>query len=247
MNASLLDKALELAETYPVFPCKPDKRPACQHGFKDASQDPEVVQRLFSLPGAALIGVPTGERTGLVVIDCDNGAATRHWQETGLAQTRTHNTRRGIHYLYRNDFDLPIKSGVNLEGVDGLDVRAEGGYVIWWWAEGLGGVDDEPEYIEHAKVPKKIKPNGYAEQRQGSAFQFNLPRVGQRTDWLIAAIGGMAGTPEFMNDKIRELNLSLPDPLSDAELRLTVIPAIARFHGKQTVVQSDYDSFTLDE
>ena len=66
---NIIDKALEIGEEYPVFPCDARKRPICEGGFKAATQDPDKIQQMFSNPSAALIGVPTGEVSGLSVID----------------------------------------------------------------------------------------------------------------------------------------------------------------------------------
>ena len=45
MSAAVLEDALKLARVglIPSFPCLPDKRPACPHGLKDASKDPEQI------------------------------------------------------------------------------------------------------------------------------------------------------------------------------------------------------------
>ena len=67
----IISKALEVAEDYPVFPCDAKKRPVCHGGFKAATQDPDEVERLFSASNAALIGIPTGEVSGVSVIDID--------------------------------------------------------------------------------------------------------------------------------------------------------------------------------
>ena len=67
----IISKALEVAEDYPVFPCDSKKRPVCQGGFKAATQDPDEIERLFAISGAALIGIPTGEVSGVSVIDID--------------------------------------------------------------------------------------------------------------------------------------------------------------------------------
>ena len=53
----------------PVFPCRPDKSPYTDHGFKDASTDLRMVRRLFGPRPDALIGVPTGHRFDVLDID----------------------------------------------------------------------------------------------------------------------------------------------------------------------------------
>ncbi len=67
----LIQTAQNLARNcgLPVFPCRAEnKRPATPHGFKDASRDPTIIARLFRHPDAALIGIPTGEASGLSVL-----------------------------------------------------------------------------------------------------------------------------------------------------------------------------------
>ncbi len=68
----LLRAALDYArQGVPVFPSDHRKRPITRRGFKDASTDPAEITRMFSKPGAALIGIPTGRITGIVGIDVD--------------------------------------------------------------------------------------------------------------------------------------------------------------------------------
>ena len=58
-------------EDYCVFPCRPDKRPACPHGFKDASTDPTDVIRLWGEHPGVLVGVATGAPSQISVLDID--------------------------------------------------------------------------------------------------------------------------------------------------------------------------------
>ena len=70
--------ALELARRgLPVFPCKPArfggdaKRPYTRHGFKDATTDPAKIAHWFNMWPDALIGIPTGPVSGLMLLDWD--------------------------------------------------------------------------------------------------------------------------------------------------------------------------------
>ena len=96
----IISTALEVAEDYPVFPCDVKKRPVCQGGFKSATQDPDEIERLFSLPGAALIGMPTGEVSGVSVIDIDvrDGKQGKDWVKDNaelLGITKVSETQSG--------------------------------------------------------------------------------------------------------------------------------------------------------
>ena len=141
--SDLLSHALILAgQGFPVFPCvsapgnpKLDKTPACEHGFKDASTDPAVVRELFSRHGADLIGVPTGARSGFDILDLDPRHGSDAWEaENRLPITRIHLTQSGgKHVFFRHAEGVRNSQGKIARG---LDVRGEGGFIIWWPASG---------------------------------------------------------------------------------------------------------------
>ena len=148
-----LPTALRLAEEYglPVLPCRTTdeqingrtykaKSPHLNHGFKDASANIEQITEWWTRWPDALIGVPTGKVSGLFVLDIDPRALD--WYRTHaaeLAAGRIHKTRRGFHLLYRHQPGLDCKSGAL---PDGVDVRAEGGYIIWWPGHGRDATGD---------------------------------------------------------------------------------------------------------
>src|SRR3712207_9495667 len=72
-NNEVLDAALRLAaEGTPIFPCSAaDKKPLTPHGFEDATTDQEQIRERWEQGPDALIGLPTGERTGAAVFDGD--------------------------------------------------------------------------------------------------------------------------------------------------------------------------------
>jgi len=135
-----------LSDGYAVFPCRDDKRPACPHGFKDAvsasnMDTGDAQNRLRDLwrqyPGA-LVGVVTGAPSGVVVLDIDRKPGASAWwasHRTQLMPTRVHRTRSGgLHLLYVDPCGLRCSAS---KIAPGIDVRADGGYVIWWPAAGL--------------------------------------------------------------------------------------------------------------
>jgi hypothetical protein len=150
----IISKALEVAEDYPVFPCDTKKRPVCHGGFKAATQDPDEVERLFSASNAALIGIPTGEVSGVSVIDIDvrDGKQGKEWVEKNaelLGITKVSETQSGgWHYYYQH-----ISGIRNRAGIDGcVDVRGDGGYVIHPESTGYRWLNDE----DFAAFPPKV-------------------------------------------------------------------------------------------
>lgn len=120
----------------PRFPCYPDKRPACGDWPKDASANPAQVAAMWNGRVGLLIAVPTGPPSGLAVLDVDlDGMEWLAVHRERLPPTREHVTRSGgRHLVYRHREGLRNSQSVIAPGVD---VRAEGGYVVWWPSEGL--------------------------------------------------------------------------------------------------------------
>jgi hypothetical protein len=131
--------ALSTETGWPVFPCRTGtKAPATPRGFKDAECAPALIERLWTRYPGELIGVPTGRLTGITVLDVDKPLGmiwfTGHTHR--LPETQIHLTRRGGYHLVYSCPSPPLR---NSQGkiAHGIDVRGEGGYVIWWPA--LGG------------------------------------------------------------------------------------------------------------
>jgi hypothetical protein len=91
---------------YSVFPCRPDKRPATPNGFKDAVSDADSIAELWRCHPGVLVGVVTGEMSGLAVLDIDTKKhpEAQAWFELHQDRplpTRQHRTRSGgLHLLY---------------------------------------------------------------------------------------------------------------------------------------------------
>ena len=121
------------------FPCTQSKRPACPHGFHDAVTDPTSLRKLWDRFPGVLIGVSTGEASGLDALDLDpKHHEAVEWckaHHERLPKTRVHTTRSGgVHVLFRHAHGLRCSAS---KIADGVDVRANGGYIIWWPATGL--------------------------------------------------------------------------------------------------------------
>src|SRR5262245_21640975 len=130
---SMLSAALGYAaRAIPVFPCVPrGKTPATVRGFYDASTDPEAIRRWWSNSDCN-IGIPTGIASQTWVLDIDPGGDAhleRLQAEHGpLPATRTTITGRGGRHVWFRRVG-PLQSSAARVG-PGLDVRADGGYVV---------------------------------------------------------------------------------------------------------------------
>ena len=140
MNDSLSNALQYHAETgHPLFFCNEAKRPTCPGGFHAAARDPDGIRALWKKHPGPLIATPTGEASGLAVLDID---ATKHsasaawfWRHADKLQTLTIETRSGgWHCYFRHRPSL--KCTTRLFAIDGVDIRATGGYVIAWGAHG---------------------------------------------------------------------------------------------------------------
>lgn len=145
LGRQTLDWALVLAsQGLPCFPCADDKRPACPGGFKAATTDPTVLNQLWGRYSGSLVGVPTGDVSGIDVLDIDPRHEGDAWLKTvrdKVPPTRAHQTRSaGWHLLFRHQAGLRNSAGKIASGVD---VRADGGYIIWWPALGYPVYNDK--------------------------------------------------------------------------------------------------------
>ncbi len=146
-SPTLGERAADLG--LPVFPCGGDKRPIVKRGFKEATQEHPKILRMFNKPGAVLIGVPTGEASGHVIVDVDHHGAVsgRPWLDANkdaLPQTRTHRTGGGgLHLVFAYPAGRDIRNSAG-RIAPGVDVRANGGYACWPPSPGYEIVDDTP-------------------------------------------------------------------------------------------------------
>lgn len=171
-DPGLVEAALEYARrARPVFPCGHDKRPLTPHGFQDATTEPAQIREWWRRWPDALIGMPTGRASGVVVIDCDvregldgcdayeNLAAPYGGvPHTVMALTPS----GGIHFYYQCP-DAEVRNSAS-RLAPGVDVRGEGGYVI---------------------VPPSRLPDGRCYEWEAS----NPPKPGPMPAWLLRSAG----------------------------------------------------------
>jgi hypothetical protein len=160
------DDALALAaKGYSVFPRRNDKTPATPHGFKDAASDPAAVRDLWRRYPGALIGIATGAVSDLAVLDIDAKHGVADWwkaHKDRLPITRAIRTRSGgLHLWFRHVPGLRCSASAIAPGID---VRADGGYVISWQAAGFPVLRDSPL----APWPECLRPMQCKPLRRGA-------------------------------------------------------------------------------
>jgi hypothetical protein len=150
---------------YAVFPVRPDKLPALRRWPERASRDPDQIAALWRSHPAPLIGIVTGSRSGISVLDVDrkHADAVAWWKDMHplLLPTRTFATRSGGLHLY-----FQHRGGVkNSQSkiCTGVDTRGEGGYVISWWCVGYACRDTTspqpwPDWLFDELVRKPAPP-----------------------------------------------------------------------------------------
>ena len=191
-----LQTALALAKAgISVFPCKENKAPATRRGFKDASCDPEVIKGWFAKPGR-LIGIPTGKTNDLFVVDVDpNGLEWLNENQAELDSKCVHSTRRGKHLLYRYPSDGASLKNTAGRLALGVDTRGEGGYIIWWPAEGLPvegafpRIGDPPEWLIEALDSKPAV--GSTSEREYLPIEPGVTYEGGRNQALASFAGSL--------------------------------------------------------
>ena len=197
MSASPTDEVARLAINlarncgYAVFPCGQDKRPTLKDWPNHASTDTVGIFRLWHEHPGPLIGIVTGLRSGIDVLDLDvkEPGSSIWWRanEKRLPATRTFRTRSGgIHLFYRHAGGVRNTASKIAKGVD---TRGDGGYAISWFAAGL-------ECLDHtlpAEWPAWLLAELLAKPAPVAAAQSSFAsRAGRTIDGILRRVSGAA-------------------------------------------------------
>ena len=128
-HATELQRALDLAAAgIPVFFVK-KKVPVNSGGFKSATTDPGQIRQWCTMYPTARVAVPMGAASGIMCADHDiykddyDASSCPDMGDTLCLKTPS----GGLHYIFKH---VPgVKSGNNKLGT-GIDVKAEGGYIV---------------------------------------------------------------------------------------------------------------------
>jgi hypothetical protein len=169
----LKDAALYYARNgWPVFPLAGKIPYERTRGHRDATSDREQIAAWWQEHPKANIGLATGSDAGVLVVDMDVpkgyfGLKELQEQYGKLPPTRTvHTASGGLHYYFQYPADgTTYPNTVGLAEKIGVDVRAEGGYVVlppsqlygrqtYSWATYDTPLAPLPDWL-HALLPKK--------------------------------------------------------------------------------------------
>lgn len=140
MTNTLLEAALGYAARgWRIFPLKPrGKTPLVKGGFKAATVAPAQIRAWWEKWPDANIGIATGQASGILVLDIDGAEGLRSLRRLQercgelLPQTLVCSTGRGFHVYFALEPGQAIRctTGSKEHADEGLDVRADGGYVV---------------------------------------------------------------------------------------------------------------------
>lgn len=230
-----------------VFPVKPgQKSPAFNGWQQQATTDPEIIKKWWNENQNYNIGIATGHKFGLFVIDYDvangkQGLKVRNdWKASHqMPQTWTVKTGRGgLHEYYK--IIQPMGNKAGLYGC--VDLRADGGLVLappsvvngkkytWEQAPVIFPIadfdDDVAMFIQNAP---QTSQNGQKRAVYKAPEEFT---EGTRTNALVALIGALRAKgldPETIRAAVENENeLKGNPPLSSEELEKEVFPALYR-------------------
>lgn len=134
---------------YSIFPCvKKNKSPLTKNGFYDATNNPETIKKQF-YNDDLLIGLPTGQKNKIIVIDFDINKKIPKTEEIDprtvdelideikqnygeMPDTfQVETPSGGRHFYFSISNEIELKSGTRfIDKFLPIDIRAEGGYVI---------------------------------------------------------------------------------------------------------------------
>lgn len=138
-SASLVQAALAYARVnVGVFPVEPrGKRPLTAHGLYDATTKKEKIREWWQHWPQANIGIPCKEWCVLDIDPRHGGMESLKTLQTALGadflNTRVQLTGGGgAHLLYRarHDLEKALTNTTKFAGMAGLDLRAQGGYIV---------------------------------------------------------------------------------------------------------------------
>jgi hypothetical protein len=210
------------------------------HGLKDATVDLGTIREWWQREPDANVAIATGA-SGLVVVDVD----PRHGGDESLARLEqfigsslstalVETGGGGRHFIFKAPADSQVTNRNPIPGYEGIDVRADGGYIIGPGSRHASGRryrwrDD----IAPGPLPPRLRDllSSGAKPAPRNAAHDGVVREGQRHSTLVRMAGTMrrAGfTAAAIEAALLEQNTSLDPPLDECEVR-GIATSISRY------------------
>jgi hypothetical protein len=196
---------------YAVFPVLNTKAPATPHGYLDAQTQPDEIANLWRRYPGLFVGVATGARSGISVLDVDSGAwpddaksaivekhqAARFWWHKHahrIPPTRIYGTRSGgLHVVFRH---RPGVGATQSKIHQGIDTRGDGALAIWWFAAGFPCHCHEPpapwpDWLVAPLIEQPIPPPRPLPSRRRSFEPSTEQTIETAKRWVRSAPEGM--------------------------------------------------------
>jgi len=140
-SVSYLDAAIYYVRyhQWPIFPLRGKEPFPGSRGFYDATTQEAQIRQWWQTWPDANIGLPTGERSGVVVLDVDAGHGgfaslvamqERPGYEPLPATRKALSGGGGLHLYYVYPQDRHVGNKAQLGHLSGIDVRGQGGYIV---------------------------------------------------------------------------------------------------------------------
>ena len=209
----------------------PGKHPRVRRGLHEATTDPAEIDKWWTRWPDANIGVVTGPVSGFVVIDLDepdSAVSVARLELLGhhLSPTLTAMTGVGRHLYYATELVL-TNTTRRLPGIDedlaGIDLRADGGYVVappsthvsgttYEWSDPAANLTPLPTWIRPRKRPSPTTPMARAPAADGDGTVYGLAA-------LQAELETLTTTPEgSRNHQLNRAAFALGQLIAGGEL-----------------------------
>lgn len=227
----------------------PGKHPITQHGLKDATTDPAIINTWWTKYPWANVGVLTGQESGIVVLDIDprhNGddtlfdLVTKNGKLPDTLESLTGGGGKHLIFQYPGKH-IPNDSKGAIFG-PGIDVRGDGGYIVAVPSMHISGknyeweVSSDPNTTPPLSLPAwalQMFPNGNGNHTQP---QQPIPgkKIGQgRRNQKLTSLAGSMRKRGFSQTAIEKALLDYNKqncypPLTDQEV-LAIAQSIAKY------------------
>jgi hypothetical protein len=206
--------------------------------FQHRKASSSEIDRWFNVDVPPNIGIVCGSISGIVVPDIDGPEGEVSLHDLRLPRTRTAKTPHGRHLYYRHPGVIPTRTRL----LPGMDVRAEGSYVVAPPSVGTDGTYAWEDESGVATLPAEIVQLFMADRRgpnevppgKGLSPLLTTVREGERNEAGTRLAGSLLNhdyRPDEAFAVMTLWNKKNEPPLSDEEL-VGIISSVARTHGR---------------